>query len=71
MSQPATRITLAIRETGQAAQQALVYHVLVDGEVVASNRGLSPARSRAVRDLARRFGGRNISPPATWTWPAR
>jgi hypothetical protein len=48
-------ITLAIRETGLPAQRVFLFHVLVDGEVVASNQSLSPDDSQKVRDFSRRY----------------
>lgn len=52
---PTSTITLSIRETGAAGQRAFLFHVRVDGEVVASNQSLSPAESQAVRKISVRY----------------
>ncbi len=36
-------------------QSTFLFHVMVDGEVVASNQSLSPEESKAVREISRRY----------------
>ena len=49
-------ITLRISEAGDAAQRAFTCPVLLDGGVVAASQALSPAGSRAIRQLAHSYG---------------
>jgi tetratricopeptide (TPR) repeat protein len=55
MPEQESTIVLSIRETGTPAQRAFLFHILVDGEVVASNQSLSPDESQAVRAFSRRY----------------
>jgi tetratricopeptide (TPR) repeat protein len=48
-------ITLSINEAGTPPQSTYLFHVMVDGEVVASNQSLSPDESKAVREVSRRY----------------
>jgi hypothetical protein len=50
-------ITLSINEAGTPPQSTFLFHVMVDGEVVASNQSLSPDESKAVRETSRRYNG--------------
>jgi tetratricopeptide (TPR) repeat protein len=50
-----THITLAVRETDTGPQQTFLFHVLVDGEVVASNQSLPPGEAKAVRQFVDRY----------------
>jgi hypothetical protein len=50
-----THITLAVRETGADPQQTFLFHVLVDGEVVAGNQSLPPGEAKAVRQFVDRY----------------
>lgn len=53
-SQEAT-ISLRICEAGTSAERVFLFHVFVDGEVVASNQSLSPTESQGVREFSRRY----------------
>jgi tetratricopeptide (TPR) repeat protein len=55
VSKPESVITVSIRETETSGKPVFLFHVLVDGEVVASNQSLSPAQSKAVREFSRRY----------------
>jgi len=48
-------ITLSINEAGTPPQSTFLFHVMVDGDVVASNQSLSPDESKAVREVSRRY----------------
>ena len=48
-------ITLSIRETTQGADSAFAFHVLVNEQVVASNRDLSNLESQTVKSISRQF----------------
>jgi len=48
-------ITLSINEAGTPLQSTFLFHVMVDGNVVASNQSLSPDESKAVREISRRY----------------
>ena len=48
-------ITLSIDEAGIPPRSTFLYHVMVDGEVVASSQSLSPAESKAIREISRRY----------------
>ncbi len=50
-----TIITLSINEAGTPPQSTFLFHVMVDGDVVASNQSLSPDESKAVREISRRY----------------
>jgi|GEM_PF-1938559 hypothetical protein len=50
-------INLSIDEAGTPPLSTFLYHVMVGGEVVASNLSLSPEDSRAVREISRRYNG--------------
>lgn len=50
-------ITLSIKEAGTPPEATFLFHVIVDGEVVASNQSLSPEESKAVREISRRYNG--------------
>jgi hypothetical protein len=48
-------ITHSINEAGTLHQSTFHFAVMVDGEVVASNQSLSPDKSKAVREVSRRY----------------
>ena len=50
-------ITLSVDEAGTPPEATFLFHVMVDGEVVASNQSLSPEESKAVREISRRYNG--------------
>ena len=50
-------ITLSIKEAGTPPEATFLFHVIVDGEVVASNQSLSPEDSKAVHEISRRYNG--------------
>ena len=50
-------ITLSINEAGTPPQSTFLFSVMVNGTVVASNQSLSPAESKAVREISRRYNG--------------
>jgi hypothetical protein len=48
-------ITLSIKVAGTPPQSTYLFHVMVDGNVIASNQSLSPEESKAVREISRRY----------------
>jgi hypothetical protein len=48
-------ITLSIKVAGTPPQSTFLFHVMVDGNVIASNQSLSPEESKAVREISRRY----------------
>ncbi|MEI6103913.1 MAG: tetratricopeptide repeat protein [Methanothrix sp.] len=48
-------ITLSINEAGTQHQGTFLFYVKVDGEVVYSNRNLSPENYKTVREISRRY----------------
>jgi hypothetical protein len=54
MNEPLPPVILAIREI-TAPQPVFTFHVLLNDEVIASNRSLTVSQSRTVRDLSQQF----------------
>jgi len=48
-------ITLAIKEAAQDDQRVFLFHIQLNGEVIAPNQSLSPADSQAARDLSKQY----------------
>lgn len=52
---PDCTITLSISKTGSADALGFLFHVLVDGQAIATNQSLSPNQTKQVRQLSHQF----------------
>jgi len=53
---PERMVGLSVSASGEGADAVYGFHVQLDGELIAANRGLTRAQSGAMRELSRRYG---------------